>query len=273
MDLDAYFRRIGYGGGRAPDLATLAAIIGHHAAAIPFEAIDVLIGRGVDIAPDAVFDKLVTRGRGGYCFEQNGLLRQVLAALGFSVEARLARVLWMRPAGVAPARPTHMVLTVRIDGRNYLADAGFGNGTPTAPLAFDLTGAQATPLETFRLRPDGDSHVLEMELDGGWAPVYEILPDLPEPAEFAEANLFTSTHPESRFRRDLMLARATAEARFLLLANRLTVRPPGGAPETRLLEGAEAIEHALETVFGLSIEPDWRPMLSRFAGPEAAATR
>lgn len=271
MDLDAYFVRIGHDGGTAADLPTLAGIVGRHAAAIPFEAIDVLLGKGIDIAPGAVFDKLVRRRRGGYCFEQNGLLRQALEALGFAVEARLARVLWMRPADTAPMRPTHLVLTVRIGGRDFLADAGFGNGTPTAPLAFDTAEPQATPLETFRLRPSPAGHVLEMRINESWAPVYDIFAGRPADRDIAEANRFTATHPESRFLHDLMLARATADARFLLLGNRLTIRPARGAAEVRLLEGPEALEETVATVFDLPAEPGWRPLFRRFAPPRGEA--
>jgi N-hydroxyarylamine O-acetyltransferase len=270
MDLERYFERIGYRGGRASDLATLAAIIRRHAAGIPFEAIDVLLDKGIDIAPAAVFDKLVSRRRGGYCFEQNGLLQDALSALGFDVTARLARVLWMRPAAPSPARATHMALVVRIDGRDYLADAGFGNGTPTAPLAFDTDEPQATPLETFRLRPSPDGHVLEMRMGENWAPVYEILSQVPAPEDFVDANLFTSTHPDSRFRHDLMLARATTEARLLLLGNRLTVRPAAGEAEQRFFDTTE-LEQAIRDMFGLPFEDAWRPLLLRFAGTGDAA--
>lgn len=267
MDLEAYFTRIGYDGARAPDLATLAAIIDCHAATIPFEAIDVLLGRGIDTAPDAIFDKLVTRRRGGYCFEQNGLLLQVLTALGFDATVRLARVLWMRPADAPPPRATHMMLVVRIGGRDWLADTGFGNGTPTIPLAFDTAEPQPTPLETFHLRASPDGHVLEMRVGENWSPVYEILADIPDAAALADANLFTSTHPESRFRRDLMLARATRDARFLLLGNRLMIRPGKGNAEVRTLASSAALEKALETVFGLDAQPEWRDLLDRIVWP------
>jgi len=263
VDLEAYLARIGYHGPCRADLATLADLIAHQAASIPFEAIDVLLDKGVDIAPEGIFHKLVTRKRGGYCFEQNGLLRMMLEACGFAVEPRLARVLWMRPADAPLLRPTHMVLVVTIDGRDYLADAGFGNGTPTAPLAFDVTGAQPTPLETFRLGASALGHLLEMQTDDGWMPVYAITRDTPSPDAIADANLFTSTSPDSRFRRDLMLARATRQARYLLLGNRLTVRPKSGPAEMHLLDQTE-LEKTLSSVFHLAVEPAWRPLLAGF---------
>ena len=153
IDLDRYFARIGYDGPARTDLATLRAIQELHPAAIPFEAIDVLLGRGIDLAPGAVDAKLIAGGRGGYCFEQNGLLRRVLTALGYRVEPLMARVLWNRPAG-APAQPrTHMVLRVELDGVPWLADVGFGSVVPTAPLRLDTEAPQQNPHDTFRVVP------------------------------------------------------------------------------------------------------------------------
>ena len=126
LDLDAYLARIGYDGPREPTLEVLRAIHAAHPAAIPFEAIDVLLDRGVDISLPAVQAKLIAGRRGGYCFEQNTLFLAVLRELGFDVEPLLARVVWMRPAD-APAGPrTHMVLRVTLEGRPWLADVGFG---------------------------------------------------------------------------------------------------------------------------------------------------
>lgn len=265
MDLDAYFARIGHRGSRDADLETLGAILRGQAGRIPFEAIDVLLGVGIDLSPAAIFDKLVRRRRGGYCFEQNGLLRDVLSSLGFEVRQRLARVLWMRPVGDPVPRATHMMLVVRVDGRDYLADTGFGNGTPTAPLDFHTQDAQPTRLETFRLVPTPDGHRLEMQIEARWAPVYEVLsPDAGADA-LADANLFTSTHPDSRFRRDLMLARATDEARHLLLGNRLATRPAQGRPELTHLDTPDALGEAIEATFGLQVLPAWRPLIEAVA--------
>jgi arylamine N-acetyltransferase len=269
MDLDVYFERIGYSGPRQPTFAVLADLIAHQAASIPFEAIDVLLGRGIDIAPNAIFDKLVMRKRGGYCFEQNGLLQQALSAIGFVVQPLIARILWMRPPDAPPLAPTHMALRVRIDGRDHLADTGFGNGTPTAPLLFGTAEPQTTPLETFRLKPTGDGHVLQMQVGEEWAPVYEAFSRQVSDDEFRDANNFTSTHPESRFRRDLMLARATGERRYLLLGNRMTVRPSGDEAKLSIYRTPNELRHAVETVFQLPTEPDWQPVFERVTSPEA----
>lgn len=262
IDLDAYCARIGYDGPRTPTLATLRALQELHPAAIPFEAIDVLLGRGVDLSPAAIDAKLIGAGRGGYCFEQNGLLMRALTAMGFAVEGLTARVRWMRPADAPPMPRTHMALRVTIDGALWLADVGFGGCVPTAPLRLDTEKPQPSSHETFRVVPNGHSWVVEAERGGNWLALYEVLPDPQIAIDFEVANWFTATHPNSPFRRNLMVTRVTPAARFALLDNRLTVRKAGGETEQRQLDAAE-LENVLAETFGLPVSPDWRPVIER----------
>src|SRR5690349_17132119 len=144
VDLDAYFARIGYAGPRDASLATLRALHALHPATIPFEAIDCLLDRGIDISPTAVDAKLIHGRRGGYCFEHNSLFTRVLTALGFEVEGYAARVRWNAPPD-APAQPrTHHVLKVRAEGQDWFVDVGFGGCVLTAPLRFVENQVQAT---------------------------------------------------------------------------------------------------------------------------------
>src|SRR5262245_31633198 len=106
MDVDAYFARIGYRGGRAPTLETLNGIVRAHVQTIPFENLDVLLGRPIELDVESLERKLVAARRGGYCFEQNTLLLEVLGALGFTVRPLSARVRYQRPRDYTPAR-TH----------------------------------------------------------------------------------------------------------------------------------------------------------------------
>lgn len=265
MDLlDAYFARIGYTGPRAPTLETLRSLQRLHPAAIPFEAIDVLLDRPVSLAPEAVDAKLIHARRGGYCFEQNSLFRRVLDALGYRVEPLIAQVRWM--AGEeALARPrTHMVLRVTVDGAPWLCDVGFGACVLTAPIRFDLQTPQSTPHERFRLTPAANEHLLETLLGDDWMPVYQVSPALCREGDYEMANYYTSTYPQSHFRHDLIVARTTAEARHALLRNRLTIRRPDGGSERRFLSAPE-IERALAEVFLLPVDPAWRPVIERAA--------
>ncbi len=270
IDLDAYCARVGYTGPRVPTLDTLRALHGLHPAAIPFEAIDVLLGRGVDLSAAAVDAKLIAAGRGGYCFEQNSLFMRALVAMGFAVDGLSARVRWMRAPDAPPMPRTHMALRVIVDGEPWLADVGFGGCVPTAPLRLSIDAPQPTGHETFRVRPEGGSLVVEAERGGDWLALYEILSEPQLSIDYELANWFTATHPNSPFRRNLMVTRVTPPARYALLDNRYTVRKPSGETEQRQLDAAQ-LEKALAEIFGLPVAPDWRPVIERAAVAELAS--
>ena len=125
LDLSAYLRRIDYASEKTPTAQTLARLHRAHLAAIPFENLDIVLGRGVDVELDSVQAKLVHRRRGGYCYEHALLFAAVLERLGYAVDRSLARV------GGDIERPrarTHMALQVRAGAERWLADVGFGSG-------------------------------------------------------------------------------------------------------------------------------------------------
>jgi N-hydroxyarylamine O-acetyltransferase len=268
IDLDAYCARIGYDGPRKPTLATLSALHARHPAAIPFEAIDVLLDRGIDLDPTAIDAKLIHRRRGGYCFEHNSLFKRVLTAMGFEVEGLVARVFWNRPAEAPMLPRTHMALRVRIDGQQWLADVGFGGCVPTSPLNLETTATQRTEHEAYRLLPSRGGHQLQVQIQGAWTPVYELSGEAQQDVDYVPFNWYTAAHPDSFFRRDLMVARVTAEARYGLLRNRLSVRRSDGV--THSLLDADGIEQALAEVFNLEVAAEWRPVIERAAADIAA---
>jgi N-hydroxyarylamine O-acetyltransferase len=260
VDLDAYFERIGYAGPAEPTLDVLRALQALHPAAIPFENIDVLVGQGIDLDPFHIDSKLIRGRRGGYCFEQNNLFERVLKTIGFETEGLIGRVVWMAPAD-APIPPrTHRAIKVILDGETWLADVGFGGAVLTAPLRWVMDEAQPTPHEPFRLRDAGQDVLLEIKLED-WTPVYRLSRETPAPIDYEVGNWFTSTHPGSKFRQSLMVARTTPDARFTLLDNRFTIRPPTGPVQRRDLT-VEEMGEALSEIFGLTVDPEWGPTLS-----------
>ena len=124
FDLASYFSRIGHEGSREATLETLRELHGQHPQAIVFENIDVLLKRPIRLDPDALFAKLVTDARGGYCYEQNTLFKSALEAIGFSVRSLGAEVLWRYPPGPARSR-SHMLLAIALPDGDYIADVGF----------------------------------------------------------------------------------------------------------------------------------------------------
>jgi len=260
VDLDAYCFRIGYDGPRTPTLATLRALHERHVATIPFENMDVLMGRGVDIAPATVDEKLITAGRGGYCYEQNGLFKRVLATIGFKVEGLLARVRWMKPATAPLGARTHMALRVTIDDQDWLTDVGFGAVVLPQPVRMDSSEPQPTRHEPFRLTPVGRELLLKINLGESWTPVYQLSPEPQLDADYVPMNWYTSTHPDSHFRSTLMVALTTPEARYTLAGSRMTIRPVHGEMKRQALD-ADGLARVLVETFGLPVETDWQPVI------------
>jgi N-hydroxyarylamine O-acetyltransferase len=268
VDLGAYFARIGYTGARTPTLKTLCALAERQPAMIPFEAIDVLLDRGVDLTPAAVDAKLLHAHRGGYCFELNGLLRRVLLALGFDVTGLAARVRWQMTDDAPPTPRSHMILKVVIDGEAWLVDAGFGRCTPTTPLNLRARVPQRTAHETFRFADGPRGTQLQVQAGEHWLPVYEFTEEPQLDADYAVYNWHTSTHPKSHFRHTLIVARAMPDARYTLRDAQLTARHADGSQRVDVLDAA-GIERALAEIFGLAVEPAWRDMIERKARGEA----
>ncbi len=253
FDTEAWLRRIGHTGARAPTLAVLTEIVRAQAASIPFENIDVLLGRVPKLDLASLQAKLVTGGRGGYCFELNGLLRAGLLSLGFSVTGLIARVIrGQEPGASGPA--THMMLRVDLPEGPFLADTGFGNQTPTRPLAMTPDIEQTTPHEPMRLLPAGDELVLQARLVETWQTIYRISPRPPLDVDYEVGNWFTATHPNSPFVDNLIVARPGPDgARFTLFNGRVTARDAAGRAERSLLDSPAAIRTELAARFGLAL--------------------
>lgn len=227
--------------------------------AIPFENIDVLLGREICIDADAVFAKLVLDRRGGYCFEQNILLASAVSAMGIAVRPVLARV-WLNADSMPPL--THMALLATLGDIEWLMDAGFGGGyCPPIRLIHGATAAGT----------DGSSYCLSHNAQIGWmlershkgTMTRQFGFDLAEvfPADIALSNHWTSTHPSSRFMRHLIVNRISNDGRVSLTDQKLD-RPDGietmGSP-ARL---AEILEHE----FSLKISTQEAATLARRIG-------
>jgi N-hydroxyarylamine O-acetyltransferase len=248
-DLDRYLARVGFTGERSPTLATLERLHLAHATAIPFENLDVRLGRPIRLDLPSLEAKLVARRRGGYCFEQNTLFAAMLRALGFTVDTLEARV---RPPGATAVLPrTHMALRVRLPEGDRLADVGFGCDGPLAPVPFD-----GTPVERggawhrLEREPDG-AWVLRGRDGGDWTDLYAFGETPALPIDFVVANHFTSTWPESPFVKTLTAQRSTLVARHVL-RGRVYTRRRGSEVETRELDD-DAVLALLREPIGLEV--------------------
>jgi N-hydroxyarylamine O-acetyltransferase len=250
-----YLAHIGRAGAQKPTLADLAGILLGHTQSLPFENLDPLLKRPVNLDLPSLEDKLLAQGRGGYCYEHNRLLQAVLGALGFTVTGLAARVLWNAAPGVVRPR-THMLLKVDLPQGPYLVDAGFGAMTPTAPLALTPGLRQPTPHEDFRVMQDAGVLRVEGEVQGQWQPLYSFDLTPQEPADYEPANWYVSTHPGSPFVHVLMAARVTPQGRHTLNGSELAWHPRSGSGERRTLDSADALRQVLTGTFGIRLPQD-----------------
>jgi N-hydroxyarylamine O-acetyltransferase len=264
-NLDAYFARIGYTGSREPVLATLHAIAGQHAAAIPFENLDVLMNRPIKLEPAALEQQLVHARRGGYCFQQNGLLLEVLGALGFAVRPISARVRLQRPRDFIPPR-THLFVRVELGDEPWIVDCGLGSASLTAAIRFVENLEQVTPHDTRRIVRGDGRFFHQLKMGAEWADVCEFTGEEMPPIDRELANWWTSTNPESKFRQNLMVARAgPAGTRRAILNREFVVRRGSEILEQREIATAEELLELLAAHFDLPF-----PAGTRFGPPGSA---
>jgi N-hydroxyarylamine O-acetyltransferase len=258
-DLEAYFHRIGYRAvdeaARAPTLTTLQGIHQRHPQAIAFENLSSFLGQPVELDLPSLVQKLVYGGRGGYCFEHNGLLRSVLTTLGFQVTGLGARVLWQLPPDTLTPR-THMVLLVHIDGQAYLADVGFGGLTLTAPLRLVPDLVQETPHERFRLLQTKEYFVLQAQIAETWQPLYQFDLQPQYPCDYEVNNWYVSTYANSLFVNTLIATRVDPNRRNALRNTQLVTHVTAGATEKRQLTSVEELQTVLTDVFRLHLPQD-----------------
>jgi N-hydroxyarylamine O-acetyltransferase len=248
IDLDAYFQRIGYLGDRTPTLKTLQGIHQQHAQTIAFENLNSFLKQPVHLDLASLQQKLIHAGRGGYCFEQNSLLRSVLIALGFSVTSLAARVLWNLPEGTITPR-SHMLLRVNLDGEFYIADVGFGGFTLTAPLALIPDLEQPTPHEPFRLVVDDQAYIMQAKIGQIWKPLYRFDLQEQQPPDYEVSNWYVSTHPTSLFVNTLIAARPDFDRRYGLRDNQLTTHYLNGHIDKQRLETVTDLKAVLTDLF------------------------
>jgi N-hydroxyarylamine O-acetyltransferase len=254
IDLPAYFARIGYTGPAQPTLQVLRELNALHPRAIPFENLDPLRGERVLLDLGAIQDKLVTRRRGGYCFEQNSLFAAVLTELGFDVTPLLARVLWKRPDDAVTAK-SHMLLCVALPEGSFIADVGFGGVTLTAPLRLEADVAQPTPFEPARLTRAAahDAFDVEVQFGSAWQKAYRFDLRPTYRIDHEVANWYTCAHPDSHFVHELMVCRVLDDARATLFNDRLTLRWRDERDSHRHLDSAAELAECLSGTFGIDI--------------------
>lgn len=255
LNLQAYLERIGYGGPLGPTTEVLEALHLAHATHIPFENLDILLGRPVRLDLAHLQDKLVSGGRGGYCYEHNLLFARVLEQAGFAVERLAARVRFGR---VQPRPRTHMLLLVSSGADRWIADVGFGSEGLLLPVPFVPEAVSRHFAWRYRVVEEPpDRWALQSGRDDTWLDLYAFTLEPQLPVDYEIANYYTSTHPASAFTRTLTVQLPTPRARYIL-RNRELVIDDGRRLSRRPVADDEALLEVLAGTFGLHFSPGTR---------------
>lgn len=253
MDVRAYFERIGYDGVATPTIETLRQLHRLNLRAVPFENLDIHLGRPLSLDPDVLFDKIVRRRRGGFCYELNGLFAEMLRVLGFDLDLLSARV--AHPDGSFGREFDHLLLRVRIDARDWIADVGFGDSF-LEPLL--LYGYEQNCCGTvYLIDTPQDTLLLLRQENGHWRQQYLFTTTPRRLEDFREMCVYHQTSPMSSFTRGRIISRATASGRITLSDMRL-IETSGGDRQERGLDSDGAYLQILQERFGIVLEnPVW----------------
>ena len=247
VDKDAYLKRINYTGSTAPTADTLRQLQLAHLLAVPFENLSIHKGEPIVLDDDALFDKIVVRRRGGFCYELNGLFAALLRTLGFNVQ--------MLSAGVANSEGEwgpefdHMTLLVTLEKR-WLVDVGFGDSF-IYPLILDDRNEQKQGMRSYRIEDIDDRLVMSQKNQSDvWKPQYRftLLPHVY--GDYSEMCHYQQTSPESHFTQGRICSRLTSEGRITLSRGRLITTRGISKEERDLADEAEETE-LLEKYFDI----------------------
>jgi len=256
FDLEAYLNRINFSGATDVSEDTLARLHHAHFHAVPFENFDILLGRGIDLDPQAVFNKLVLEKRGGYCFELNGLFLQALKSLGFDARALLARV---HVTGT-PSGRGHQLELVSIDGRYWVADVGFGGNSPRMPLPLELGYSSTKEGQTVQLTDRADfGTMLQILKEGEWKDLYSFDMGRVFPADIAYGNHYTSTSPHSFFTFSRVGGRPLPGGEITLLDRTLKIKAQGRHEVLTLPDGPAYLD-AVKKYLGIELDAPYNEL-------------
>lgn len=250
IDRLAYFARIGYQGSVVQSIEALRALHLAHVLAVPFENLDIHVGRPISLEPADLFEKIVLGKRGGYCFELNGLFALLLEDLGFAVTRLAARVLY----GTEGVRPrSHQLLIVHLDGEGWLVDVGFGGQGLREPLPFKAGLEHRQGPDQFRLTTDErGEYVLQSRMEGAWTNLYSFTLDPWLPVDYQFANYYHSHAPESPFVQRWMCTIPPQEGRTTFIGNLLRIREQKAVRELHV-KSEGACKQLLQEHFGITL--------------------
>lgn len=255
--IDSYFARIGYTGGRDVSYETLNGIHTSHLLSVPFENLDILLGRHLSLNLDDVVKKIVFNRRGGICTEQNALLYGALTVLGFSVTRLLGRFQLLAAPGSEVAK-IHAFLKADLDNKQYLVDVGSGSFSPISPIEIGYEGEVTSPYSPPRRLIQGEKNTYRYQtnLQGQWLDVYTFNLEAIPHIDWEVANWYTSTYPTAKYVNMLALELMTKDKVFSFKDNYLRTRLYDGTATLRKVNTPEELLEVLSQSFGLDFPAD-----------------
>jgi N-hydroxyarylamine O-acetyltransferase len=253
MDVQAYLARINYTGPSLPTLATLSAIHHAHMLTVPFENLDISMGRKIVLDQDALLRKIVEQRRGGFCYEMNGAFAALLRELGFAVTLLSARV--SRESGGEGPEFDHLALRIDLpEDESWLADVGFGDSF-LKPLRLKTEIEHTDPAGVFRVVRLDQRWQMEKLYPSAWRQQYSFTLQPRQLSDFAGMCHYHQTSPETSFTQNTICTRATPEGRITLSGLKL-IQTQHGRREERLLTSEDQRVAVLREHFGIELPPE-----------------
>jgi N-hydroxyarylamine O-acetyltransferase len=252
LDVEKYLERICYDGPLDRSIGTLRGLHRSHILTVPFEDLDIHLGRRIVLDQDALFDKIVERRRGGFCYELNGLFAGLLREIGFEVEMLSAGV--AGPNGFGPDFD-HMALRVVLD-EDWLADVGFGDSF-IEPIRLEESAVTEDATGLYRVNADGPNRLMSRRdhdepAEGIWNPQYRFSLEARELMDYQEMCVYQETSPESHFTQRRLCSLATETGRITLTDLKLIVTS-NGVREERMLSGEDEFRSVLAKSFRIAL--------------------
>lgn len=253
LDIDAYLERIQYKGSRSNSVQTLMDLHIAHAFNIPFENLDIHLGRKISLDPASLFGKLIQDRRGGYCHEINSLFYFLLTQLGFEAELLMARVM----CGSDSIGPKlHQLLLVQTDAGDWIADPGFGGNGLIAPIPLQEGVEEKQFADIFRLEAsETRGYILQSKIQDHWVNLYSFERVFYLPIDYILPNYYNSTSPDSIFTRKKICTKPTPEGRITLIDRELKIRKNGTSVKRQIASSEEYLE-TLRKYFDIQLTAD-----------------
>jgi N-hydroxyarylamine O-acetyltransferase len=259
MEIEKYFERIEYTDKAVLTIEVLKALQKSHLLRIPFENLDIHYKIAIELNLERIFEKVVVRRRGGFCYELNGLYHELLNSIGFNVKMISARVFDQKQQIFSPEFD-HLAIIAKIDSTDYLVDVGFGEFA-FSPLKVELNTIQIDERGSFRIEKYGDLYYkVAKQVGDEWVPEYMFTLKKRDLSEFRDMCRYNQTSPLSHFTQNKFCSLATEKGRVTVTGNKIKITEEDRVTELPV-NNEEEFLNALESYFHI------RPNSVEFATP------